>query len=412
MSKNNNCCKKTSIGGQALMEGIMMRGPEVSAMAVRNTKGEIVLEKFPTETKKRAKFFKLPIIRGLFNYIDSMSMGTKCLLRSAEISGLEEAEEELRREKEAKKAEKEAKKAAKKGVKPEETVETAKIEVIEDTVAPEKKGDPLEEVVNDMVVNDPTSADESEEPVAEEKPADNKKKKDDTSVTIGILMTVSVILSIALSIGLFLVLPTFVYSGATHLIPALRSEDLFVNSLIQSVFEGVIKLILIIGYMALMTLMKDIKRTFQFHGAEHKTIFCYEAGLELTVENVRKQRRFHPRCGTSFLILMIIVSIFIGFFITPLYILILGEETIQALGEPMMNAIRSATKILLIPLIVGIGYELIKLAGKHDNWLTRIISAPGVWLQHITVLEPDDSMIECAIAAMNEVIPEDDSDKW
>jgi uncharacterized protein YqhQ len=178
------------------------------------------------------------------------------------------------------------------------------------------------------------------------------------------------------------------------------------------VFEGVIKLILIIGYMALMTLMKDIKRTFQFHGAEHKTIFCYESGLELTVENVRKQRRFHPRCGTSFLILMIIVSIFIGFFITPLYILILGEDIIQSLGEPLMNVIRSATKVLLIPLIVGIGYELIKLAGKHDNWFTRIISAPGVWLQHITVLEPDDSMIECAIAAMNEVIPEDDSDKW
>ena len=413
MSKdNNNCCKKTSIGGQALMEGIMMRGPEVSAMAVRNTKGEIVLEKFPTETKKRAKFFKLPIVRGLFNYIDSMSMGTKCLLRSAEISGLEEAEEELRREKEAKKAEKEAKKAAKKGIKPEKPVEDAKFEAIEKAIVSEEDAAPSEEAATASVADDTTSAVESKEPVTEKDPANDKKKKDDTSVTMGILMTVSVILSIALSIGLFFVLPTFVYSGATYLIPALKSDDLFVNSLVQSVFEGVIKLILIIGYMALMTLMKDIKRTFQFHGAEHKTIFCYESGLELTVENVRKQRRFHPRCGTSFLILMIIVSIFIGFFITPLYILILGEDIIQSLGEPLMNVIRSATKVLLIPLIVGIGYELIKLAGKHDNWFTRIISAPGVWLQHITVLEPDDSMIECAIAAMNEVIPEDDSDKW
>lgn len=402
MSKNNNsCCKKTSIGGQALMEGIMMRGPEVSAMAVRNPQGEIVLEKFPSETKKRAKFFKLPIVRGLFNYIDSMSLGTKCLMRSAEISGLEDAEEELRREKEAKKAEKEAKKAAKKGVKPEENVENAEIKAVETTLNVE------EVAVSDAEV----SSEENSDTVVEEKPADDKKKKDDSSLTMGIIMTISVVLGLALAIGLFFVLPTYIYSGVTYLIPAIKPKDLLMNSLVQSVFEGVIKLALIIGYMALMTLMKDIKRTFQFHGAEHKTIFCYEAGLELTVENVRKQRRFHPRCGTSFLILMIIVSIFIGFFITPLYIWILGEETVVALGN-WMNAIRAATRILLIPLIVGIGYELIKIAGKHDNWLTRIISAPGVWLQHITVLEPDDSMIECAIAAMKEVIPNDDSDKW
>ncbi len=401
MSKNNNCCKKTSIGGQALMEGIMMRGPEISAMAVRNPQGEIVLEKFPSETKKRAKFFKLPIVRGLFNYIDSMSLGTKCLMRSAEISGLEEAEEELRREKEAKKAEKEAKKASKKGIKAEETVENTENEAAETTLS-----------VEDSAASDAEIAsEENSDTVVEEKPADDKKKKDESSLTMGIIMTISVVLGLALAIGLFFVLPTYIYSGVTYLIPAIKPKDLLMNSLVQSVFEGVIKLVLIIGYMALMTLMKDIKRTFQFHGAEHKTIFCYESGLELTVENVRKQRRFHPRCGTSFLILMIIVSIFIGFFITPLYIWILGEETVMALGN-WMNAIRAATRILLIPLIVGIGYELIKIAGKHDNWFTRFISAPGVWLQHITVLEPDDSMIECAIAAMKEVIPEDDSDKW
>ena len=389
--KDDNCCaKKTSIGGQALMEGIMMRGPETTAMAVRNTQGEIVLEKFPTETKKRAKFFKLPIIRGLFNYVDSMAMGMKCLMRSAEISGLEEAEDELRREKEAKKAAKAAKKAEKKG----------------NIVA---NDEPTAENSPEV---DPADAPTCETESAEENSAKNATEKKESSATTAVVMTLGTILGIALSIGLFFVLPTFIFSGLSSLIPALKPENTTSASLIQSVIEGIIKLFLIIGYMALMTLMKDIKRTFQFHGAEHKTIFCYEAGLELTVENVKKQRRFHPRCGTSFLILMILVSIFIGFFITPFYVLVLGEDTINELGPTLMNVIRAATKILLIPLIVGIGYELIKIAGRYDNWLTRIISAPGVWLQHITVLEPDDSMIECAIAAMNEVIPENDSDKW
>lgn len=389
--KDNSCCvKKTSIGGQALMEGIMMRGPETTAMAVRNTQGEIVLEKFPTETKKRAKFFKLPIIRGLFNYIDSMTIGTKCLMRSAEISGLEEAEEELRREKEAKKAAKAAKKAEKKGNAPQNDEQTTA------------------ESTNTAT----TDAAACETEPNEENSSERSTDKKESSATTAIVMTLGTILGIALSIGLFFVLPTFIFSGLVSFIPALKPDNTAAASLIQSAIEGVIKLILIVGYMALMILLKDIRRTFQFHGAEHKTIFCYEAGLELTVENVRKQRRFHPRCGTSFLILMIIVSIFIGFFITPFYVLVLGEETINDLGPALMNVIRALTKILLIPLIVGIGYELIKIAGRHDNWFTRIISAPGVWLQHITVLEPDDSMIECAIVAMKEVIPENDSDKW
>ena len=295
----------------------------------------------------------------------------------------------MRREKEAKKAEKMAKKAAKKGIEVTETENAA----------------PAEEQRNEADVT------EEQPELHENAPSEEKKKVDSTSVTMGLVMALSVVLGIALAIGLFFVLPTFLYGGITTLIPAMKPDDLLLNSLVQSVFEGVVKLILIIGYMALVTLMKDIRRTFQFHGAEHKTIFCYEAGLELTVENVRNQRRFHPRCGTSFLILMIIVSIFIGFFITPFYIWVLGEDTVASLGN-MMNVIRAATRILLIPLIVGIGYELIKIAGKHDNWFTRFISAPGVWLQHITVLEPDDSMIECAIAAMKEVIPEDQSDNW
>jgi len=147
--------------------------------------------------------------------------------------------------------------------------------------------------------------------------------------------------------------------------------------------------------MALVSLMKDIRRTFMYHGAEHKTIFCYESGEELTVENVKKQKRFHPRCGTSFLILMVLVSILIGFFIP--------------IGIP--DWLRICIKLLLFPITMGIGYELIKFAGKHENIITKIISAPGVGLQHLTVFEPDDEMIECAIAAMKEVIPEDGSDK-
>lgn len=388
MSKNTDkSCplKKTSIGGQALMEGIMMRGPEVSAMAVRNTQGEIVLEKFPTQTKERAKFFKLPLVRGLFNYIDSMMMGSKCLMRSAEISGLEEAEEELKREKAAKKAAKAAKKAEKKGI-PLNSEETAT---------------PNTEPVTNSTTKDNAT---QENNTNTESNKSDKKNNDDSSLWMSVFMVISVALGLVLGVGLFILLPTFIYGGAAKIMPFLNHENPAIHSLIKSVFEGILKIVLIVGYMSLMILMKDIKRTFQFHGAEHKTIFCYEAGLELTVENVRKQKRFHPRCGTSFLILMILVSIFISFFIDPLFLLIFDFVP--------STLFRVLIKFLLLPLIVGVGYELIKIAGKHDNIITRIISAPGVWLQHITVLEPDDSMIECAIAAMKEVIPEDNSDKW
>jgi uncharacterized protein YqhQ len=156
--------------------------------------------------------------------------------------------------------------------------------------------------------------------------------------------------------------------------------------------------------MSLMLLMKDIRRTFMYHGAEHKCIFCYEAGLELTVDNVRMQRRFHPRCGTSFLVLMVLVSIIISFFIDPI--------SIALTGSTLPVLLRVSVKLLLLPLIVGMGYELIKLAGRHDNWFTRAISKPGVWFQHITVFEPTDDMIECAIAALKPVIPQDGSDEW
>ncbi len=377
----------------------MMRGPVTTAMAVRNTKGEIVIEKFPTEAKQRSKFLKLPFVRGVFAYIDSMVQGSKCLMRSAEISGLEEAEEELRREKEAKKAEKAAKKAAKKRVQVAENADTPLEEVVE------KINEDTEATVAEKVEGD--FAEIHTEPIsdkAETQSDDKSEKKKEGTTIMGVMMPVITVISFVIAILLFFVLPTYLFTWAQGPFPFLKNDNEIIQSLIKSLFEGSFKVVILVGYMGVMLLMKDIRRTFQFHGAEHKTIFCYEAGLELTVENVRKQKRFHPRCGTSFLILMVLVSVFVSFCIDPVFLLIRGEV------PPTL--IRAAIRIALIPLIVGLGYELIKIAGKHDNIITKIISAPGVWLQHITVLEPDDSMIECAIAAMNEVVPSDESDNW
>lgn len=348
------CRRKTSIGGQALMEGIMMRGPKMTAMAVRNTQGEIVVEEFETTSAKRPAFCRWPIIRGILGYIDAMTLGYKCLMRSAELSGLEDAVEE-----------KPKKKKGKKG-----SVE-------------------------------PVEADSATETT--EQPTKNEEKKEDKMPAwlMALISVVSVVLGFGLAIVLFMLLPTFLYGLVA---PFIEGENIVLNSILKSAIEGVLKVVLLVGYMAAISLMKDIRRTYMYHGAEHKTIFCYEAGLPLTVENVRAQNRFHPRCGTSFLILMLLVSIFISFFIDPISAAISGE--VLPLG------LRALVKLALIPIIVGVGYELIKFAGRHDNALTRIISMPGVWLQHLTVFEPDDSMIECAITAVERVIPNDGSDNW
>jgi uncharacterized protein YqhQ len=301
--------KKTSIGGQALIEGIMMRGPKKSAMAVRNTQGEIVLDVWDNEPENKKtsiidKLKKVPVVRGVFNFASSMIMGYKALMKSAEIAGLDD-EEEI------------------------------------------KEG------------------------------------------TMTVISVISVIFAVLLSVGLFILLPTLIYDLLSKIIPALVG-----NRIVKSIFEGVFKIVILVGYMAAVSRMPEIKRTFQYHGAEHKTIFCYEAGLELTVENVRKQGRFHPRCGTSFLIVMVLVSIFIGFLIPA--------------GLP--TVVRTLVKLLLLPVTMGIGYEFIKFAGKHDNAIVKILSAPGLFMQRITVLEPTDDMIECAIASVKEVIPDDGSD--
>ena len=317
--------KKTSIGGQALIEGIMMRGPEVTAMAVRNPEGEIVIETEPTVTKKTPKVFKLPIIRGVYNMISTFRLGYKYLMRSAEIAGLD---------------------------------------------------------------------DEPSKATTEEEKAKEAKKNE---ALMGVLMVIASVLGVGLAIGLFLYLPVKIFEWLRLLIPAIPD-----NAVVKSVFEGVIKISLFVGYMACMRLMNDIKRTFMFHGAEHKTIFCYEAGEELTVENIRKQKKFHPRCGTSFMILVLLVSIIVSMLIPA-----------EIAGVKIVGLWRVLLKFAVLPIIVGIGYELIKLAGKHDNIVTRIISFPGVLLQHISVMEPTDDMIECAIEAMKRVIPEDgEKDKW
>ena len=365
MKKDKNqqtCGIKTSIGGQALMEGIMMRGPKRSAMAVRNPQGEIVIEEWDTKVSARSKIFRLPIIRGVFNFVDSMVSGYKCLMRSAEISGLEELEKEERRKKEAKKAEKAAKKAAKKGLPAPETKENDKV----------------------------SEAAEGE-----------KKEKGSTSTFL--VMVTSVVISIALVLMLFIWLPNFI--GALVLGENAATE----HPIALSVISGVIKVVLLVSYMVLVSFMKDIRRTFMYHGAEHKTIFCYEQGLELTVENVKKQKRFHPRCGTSFLVLMMLVGMVIMIGVSYVLRFVLPESIIG--NKFMYIIVRCACTLVLMPLIMGIGYELIKIAGKRDNVITRIISAPGMWLQRITTVEPEDDMIECAIIAIQKVIPDDGSDK-
>ena len=368
--------RKTSIGGQALMEGIMMRGPQVTAMAVRNTQGEIIIESFPTQTSKRPAICHWPLVRGVLGFIDSMRLGYKCLMRSAEISGLEELEAEIAAEKAQKKAEKAARKTGKGSG---ESLSEA-TDAMSDATAAESPA------TTEAVEASDTPAEST--PVTE---STEKKEKKPKSAMTTMVMVISLVLAFALAIGLFFYMPTQLFKWISDGVSWIDGNNRFV----QSTFESLMRVILLVGYMSLMLLMKDIRRTFRFHGAEHKTIFCYEKGLELTVENVRLQRRFHPRCGTSFLILMVLVGILIGFLIPA--------------NLPVL--LRTVIKLLLLPVTMGIGYELIKFCGRHDNWLTRIIAAPGVLFQRITVWEPDDSMIECAIAAVKEVIPDDGSDQ-
>ncbi len=302
-------CKYTSIGGQALIEGIMMKSPTKTAMTVRTKEGEIELcDVEELNLKKKCKLFKVPVIRGVVAFIESMINGYKALMLSAEKSGFTDLEDEPKTEK------------------------------------------------------------------------DEKKQ----SVILNIVMVVGAVLGVLLALVLFTALPRYIVGGLQWLF---KSEF---SAIGRSFIEQFIKLAIFVFYVWAVSFMSDIKRTFMYHGAEHKTIFCFEKGLPLTVENVRKQKRFHPRCGTSFMILMILISVIIS---TVVQILFKGIYDSAVLWI--------AVKVLLIPLTCGVGYEVLKLCGRYDNIITKIISAPGLWLQRITTKEPDDGMIEIAIAALN-----------
>lgn len=296
-------CFKTSVGGQALMEGIMMRGPKKICVAVRKPDGEIDLT---MEDVKHHKWQKIPFVRGAFSMIENLVLGYRYLMHSAEVSMPEEEQEE-----------------------------------------PGKLDKWLQEHTGPKFQN--------------------------------FLMGLAAVMGGMLAIVLFMVLPTAIVGGVNH----------FVNlGWGKVLLEGVLKIAMFVIYLFLCTRMKDIHRVFEYHGAEHKTIACYEAGEELTVENIRRHCRFHPRCGTSFMILVLIVSILL-FSVLPW----------------SSTGLRVFLKLLLLPVVMGISYELIKLAGRYDNLATRIISAPGLWLQQLTTFEPDDSMIEVAIAAVKPVLP-------
>ncbi len=327
MSKQTK--KITSIGGSALIEGIMMRGPKRSTVCVRTGKDEIYSEDVSITTiPEKIKAFKLPILRGFAGLIDSMRLSYKSLMLSAD-----------------------------------KAIESAEIEE-----EPSKFEKWLDEKFGDKLVK--------------------------------ILMVFASIIGVALAVGLFFFLPSFLFDLCGNFIPAFKVDEAAHNEEIvrlwKSIFEGVLKIALFLGYIVIVSQMSDMKRVFMYHGAEHKTIFCYENEEELTVENVRKQIRFHPRCGTSFMVIMLILGIAVGLFVP---------------ANPFGVAfLRPVFKILLIPITCGLGYELIKFCGRHDNKFTRIIAAPGLWAQRITTKEPDDSMIEVAIEAIKAVIPEDGSD--
>lgn len=301
--------KKTSIGGQALLEGLLMMGPKNIAIAVRKPDGEIVLDKRPLPAK--LPITKVPFIRGCVNLFRQMVVGVKALMYSADFVDLEED-------------------------KPKE----------------------------------PSKFDAFVEKLFKNKDA---------------VIYVSVILSLVLSVGLFIVLPNL-----------LTSIFGIKGVLLNNLFEGLIRILIFLGYIYLATLLNDIKRVWQYHGAEHKSIHCYEHGEELTVENVRKYSTKHPRCGTSFLFLVMIISI--------LMFSLVGWYGVIA------NAV---IRILMIPIVAGVAYEIQKFAGRHTDWLImKIINAPGMLFQYLTTKEPDDSMIEVAIVALQNVLVDDDSDKW
>lgn len=314
MPEEKTCEFRTSIGGQALLEGILMRGPKKQAIVVRTPDGLVSNVEELRLIKDRYPILGWPIIRGVANFLDSMVKGVKALMYSAELLPEEQQEE-------------------------------------------------------------PSKLDRW----IEEKIGGEKAQQ--------LIVAIAVALGIGLSIGLFILLPTliagFVSGSSTH-------------HMVRNLLEGLIRIVIFLFYLWACTRMKDIQRVFAYHGAEHKAIFCYEKGLPLTVENVRAQPRRHPRCGTSFLFVVMIISI--------LVFSVVNWTNVW---------VRMGLRILLLPVVVGISYEINRWVGRHDNLLTAVLSWPGRMLQHLTTNEPDDSMIEVAIEALTLVIPEEKgADAW
>lgn len=323
MSEKNSGAFQTSIGGQALIEGILMRGPKKQAIVVRNQEGELV------EKVEELKFIKdrypilgVPLIRGTVNFLDSMVNGVKALMYSAEFYPEEDASE------------------------------------------PSKFEQWLEKRLS------------------------SKKME-------SLVVTLAVVLGVGMSVFLFMVLPTLLTGGILYFFPGFPLWG-------RNLVEGVLKVAIFLLYLILCSRQKDIYRVFQYHGAEHKTIFCYEAGLPLTVENVRAQPRHHPRCGTSFLFVVIAVSIIFSSVFFGIW--------------PMTNPwLRTVVHLALLPLVVGVTYEFNRWVGRHvqESRLAKILTAPGMWMQNFTTNEPDDGMIECAISSLELVLPDEKGqDEW
>ncbi len=308
------CNFKTSIGGQALIEGILMRGPKKQAIVCRTEDGLVEKTEELHLLRERHPFFGFPFVRGCVTFLDSLVKGMQALTYSASLLPLEQ------------------------------------------------QGEP----------------DKLDQWISAHFPEEKAEK---------LIIYVAVVLGILLSVFLFIFLPTFVVA---------LIKPLTKSYILRNLSEGLLKVVILLVYMWLVSHMKDIKRLFSYHGAEHKTIFCYEHGKPLTVENVRPESRFHPRCGTSFLLVVVLVSILVN-------------ATVRV-ANPFA---RVGVHLLLLPVVVGISYEINRWCGLHDNLLSAVLSAPGKWLQRITTNEPDDSMIECAIRAMELVIPDTrGSDAW
>lgn len=330
-NESTPCCEKfkTMIGGQALIEGIMMRGPEKDAIVVRGKDG-LVVELSERKLYPDGSWKKLPFIRGVFNFMDSQVVGVKALMRSADL-----APEEMQEE-------------------------------------PSKFDMWLEKTFGNEAFQK-------------------------------LVLSLAVVMGVGFSVLLFFFLPMLLVSFL---------DKWITNNFLLNLLEGAVRMAIFFGYMFAVSHMEEMRRVFAYHGAEHKTIRCYEMGLELTVENVRGQTRLHPRCGTSFLLVVMFISILV-FSVASTVLLNLVPSLALMRGTFLFRLVMIVFKLLMLPIVVSITYEINRWAGRNDNAITRILTAPGMWLQNLTTNEPDDSMIEVGIAAVKAVLPsEEGADRW